>query len=106
MGVDILPRVFDFGCLGVDFLTLCKRIFGVWEPNWDLLKSILALRGEFRLLSLNIGLLKLIVGLWESIFDVCGENSIYYGKRCKKYVIGKIKAHLYYNRFRFFCFFL
>ena len=93
MGVDILPLEVDFVCLGVDFRTLCERMFGVWEPNWDLLKSILALRGKFRLLSLNIGLLKLIVGLWESMFGVCGENSIYFGKRCKKNVIGKIKAH-------------
>ena len=95
MGVDILPLGFDFGSLGVDFRTFCERMFGVWEPNWDLLKSILALRGEFRLLSLNIGLLKLIVGLWESIFGVFGENSIHFGKRCKKYVIGTIKSHLY-----------
>ena len=39
----------------------------------DLLESILALRCKLRLLSLNIGLLKLIVGLWESIFCVCGS---------------------------------
>ena len=39
--------------------------------------------GEFRLLSLNIGLLKLIVGLWESMFGVCGENSIYEAERHK-----------------------
>ena len=70
MGVDILPLGVDFGSLGVDVRTLCERMFGVWEPNWDLLKSILALRGEFRLLSLNLGLLKLILGLWDSIFGV------------------------------------
>ena len=73
MCVDILPLGVDFGYLRVDFRTLCERILGVWEPNWDLLKSTLALRGEFRLLSLNISLLKLIVGLWESIFGVCGS---------------------------------
>ena len=48
-------------------------MLGVWEPNWDLLESILALRGELRLLSLKIGLLNLIVGHWESIVDVCGS---------------------------------
>ena len=73
MGVDILPLEIDFGSLGVDFRTLCERMFGVWETNWDRLESILALRGEFWLLSLNIGLLKLIVGLCESIFGVCGS---------------------------------
>ena len=94
MGVDILPLRVDFGSLGVDFRTLCERMFGVWEPNWDLLKSILALRGEFRLLSLNICLLKLIVGLWESIFDVCGENSIHFAKDVKNTLLGKSK-HIY-----------
>ena len=92
MGVDILPLGVDFGSLGVDFRTLCERMFGVWEPNWDLLKSILALRGEFRLLSLNLGLLKLILGLWDSIFGVFGENSIHFGKRYKKYVYWEIQS--------------
>ena len=73
MGFDILPLEVDFGSLGVDFRTRCERMFGVWETNWDLLESILALRGELKLLSLNIGLLELIVGLWESIFGVCGS---------------------------------
>ena len=68
MGVDILPLEIDFGSLGVDFRTLCERMFGVWETNWDLLESILALRGEFWLLRLNIGLLEMIVRLWELIF--------------------------------------
>ena len=45
-------------------------MLGVWEPNWDLLESILAFMGELRLLSLKIGLLNLIVGVWESIVDV------------------------------------
>ena len=57
--------------LEVDFRTLCERMLGVWEANWDVLESILAMRGELRLLSLNIGLLNLIVGLWKSIFGVC-----------------------------------
>ena len=48
-------------------------ILGIWELFLDLLESILALKGELRLLSLNIGLLKLIVSLWESIFGVCGS---------------------------------
>ena len=64
-----------------------------------------SLEGRIMLLSLNIGLMKLIVGLWESIFGVCGENSIHFGKRCKKYVIRKVKAYLYYNSIRFFCLF-
>ena len=102
MGVDILPMGVSFWSLRVDFRTFCERMLGVWEPNWGLLKSILALRGKFRLLSLNIGLLKLIVCPWESNFGVCGENSKYFGKRYKNYVIGKIKAYLYYNSFRFF----
>ena len=56
----------------------CKTLFavdvGFWNPIWDLLESILPLTGERRLLSLNIGRLKFIVGLWESIFVVCGSN--------------------------------
>ena len=73
MGVDILPLEIDFGSLGVDFRTLCERMFGVWETNWDLLESILALRGEFWLVRLNIGLLEMIVRLWELFFGVCGS---------------------------------
>ena len=80
MGVDILPLwvdigslKVDIGSLKVDFRTLCERMLGVWEPNWDLLESILALRGELRLLILKIGLWNLIVSLWESIVDVCGS---------------------------------
>ena len=45
-------------------------MLGFWEPNWDLLESILVFMGELRLLSLKIGLLNLIVGVWESIVDV------------------------------------
>ena len=73
MGVDIFPLEINYWSLGVEFQTLYKRMFGVWETNWDLLESILALRGEFWLLSLNIGLLEMIVRLWESIFGVCGS---------------------------------
>ena len=58
-----LPLEIDFGSLRVDFRTHCERMFGVWETNWDLLESILALRGKFWLLRLNIGLLEMIVRL-------------------------------------------
>ena len=55
-------------------MSLCELILSIWELIFDLFKSILALEGALRLLSLNIiGLLKLIVGLWESIFCVCGS---------------------------------
>ena len=67
MGVDILPLEIDFGSLGVDFRSLCERMFGVLETNKDPLDTILALMGEFWLLRLNIGLLELIVRLWELI---------------------------------------
>ena len=69
MGDDILHLEVDFGSLG-----LCERLLGVWEPNWNLLLSILALRGKLRLLSLNICLMELIVGHWESICGVSGST--------------------------------
>ena len=53
MGVDILP-------LGVDFWTLCERMLGVWELNWDLLASILALRAS------RSQILVSVVRLWPS----------------------------------------
>ena len=54
MDVDILPLGVDFVSLQVDIWTLSERMLCVWEPNWDHLESILAMRGELRLLSLNI----------------------------------------------------
>ena len=74
MGDDILPLEVDFGSLGVDFWTLWERLLGVWEHNWNLLVSIIALRGKLRTLSLNICLMELIVGHWESIFGVSGST--------------------------------
>ena len=62
LGVDSKPLGVDFlvhGCqyfasgsrfwvsgLGVDFLTLCERMFGVWETNWDILRVNFSLEGQ------------------------------------------------------------
>ena len=82
MGVDILPRRVNFGSLGVDFRTHCELMLGIWEPIWDLLESILASRGELRLLSLNIGLDidcgSLGVDFWR-LWINCGRLGVFSG---------------------------